>query len=115
MGKPTICIGENKGADQLCSHCEADQRLCFRFTDCTIPLLSKSKISSLLPSSVTVQPGLCRTWSEPKLFVFSHTGSYISIIVYVSVIRYTVKKKSFSSQKVTSLSNVIRMIKNAIL
>ena len=24
MGKPTICIGENKGADQLRSNCEAD-------------------------------------------------------------------------------------------
>ena len=44
MGKPTICIGENKGADQLRSYCEADQRLCFRYTDRTIPLLSKSKI-----------------------------------------------------------------------
>ena len=32
--------------------------------DSTVPLLSKSKISSLLPSSVAVQPGLCRTWSE---------------------------------------------------
>ena len=31
MGKPTICIGENKGTDQLCSYCEADQRLCFRY------------------------------------------------------------------------------------
>ena len=51
MGKPTIRICENKGADQLRSNCEADreadQRLCFRYTDSTIPLLSKSKISSL--------------------------------------------------------------------
>ena len=47
MGKPTICIGENKDADQLRSNCEADQRLCFRYTDSTFPLLSKSKISSL--------------------------------------------------------------------
>ena len=76
MGKPTICIGENKGADQLRSNCEADQRLCFRYTDSTIPLLSKFKISSLLPSSVTVQPDLCQTWSEPKLLVFSLTGSF---------------------------------------
>ena len=43
MGKPAICIGENKGADQLRSNCEADQRLCFRYTDSTIPLFSKSK------------------------------------------------------------------------
>ena len=46
-GKPTICLGENKGTDQLRSNCEADQRLCFRYTDNTIPLLSKSEISSL--------------------------------------------------------------------
>ena len=26
---------ENKGVDQLCSHCTADQRLCFRYTDST--------------------------------------------------------------------------------
>ena len=45
MGKPTICIGENKGADQLRGNREADQRLCFRYTDSTIPLLFKSKIS----------------------------------------------------------------------
>ena len=47
MRKPTICIGENKDADQLRGNREADQRLCFRFTDSTIPLLSKSKISNL--------------------------------------------------------------------
>ena len=31
MGKPTICIGENKDADQLRGNREADQRLCFRY------------------------------------------------------------------------------------
>ena len=46
MGKPTICLGENKGADQLRSNCEADQRLCLRYTNSTIPHLLKSKISS---------------------------------------------------------------------
>ena len=39
MRKPTICICENKDADQLCSNCTADQRLCFRLTDSNIPLL----------------------------------------------------------------------------
>ena len=29
MGKPTICIGENKGADQLRSNCEADSAFVF--------------------------------------------------------------------------------------
>ena len=46
MRKPTFCVWGNKGADVLPSYCEADQCLCFRYTDSTIPLLSKSKISS---------------------------------------------------------------------
>ena len=59
MGKQTNCIGENKDADQLRGNREADQRLCFRYTDSTIPLLLKSEISSFESASVTVQPGLC--------------------------------------------------------
>ena len=39
VGKPTICIGENKDADQLRGNREADQRLCFRYTDSTLLLL----------------------------------------------------------------------------
>ena len=46
MRKPTICICENKGADQLRGNREADQRLCFRYSDSTIPPLLNSKISS---------------------------------------------------------------------
>ena len=46
VGKPTICMGENKDADQLHGNREADQRLCFRYSDSTIPLLLKSEISS---------------------------------------------------------------------
>ena len=57
MRKPTFCTCENKDAAQLRSNCEAYQRLCFSYTDNTIPLLSKSKISS----SVLVQLGLCWT------------------------------------------------------
>ena len=64
MRKRAFCICENKDADQLRSNCAADQRLCFRYTDTNIPLLPKSEISSLWPSSVAVQPGLCRTRSE---------------------------------------------------
>ena len=76
--KPDFCIWENKDADQLRGNREADQRLCFPYTDSTIPLLSKSKISSLKPSSVTVQPGLCQTWSEtPKTgFLITRLISY---------------------------------------
>ena len=67
MRKTTFYICENKDADQLRGDREADQRLCFRFTDSTISLLPKYEISSLEPSSVAVQPGLCGAWSEtPK-------------------------------------------------
>ena len=59
--KTNNSICENKGTDQLLSNQEADQRLCFCYRDCTIPLLSKFKICSL-QSSVAVQPGLCQTW-----------------------------------------------------
>ena len=41
MRKPAFCICENKDADQLRGNREADQRLCFRYMDSAIPLLSK--------------------------------------------------------------------------
>ena len=60
--KRAFCICENKDADQLRSN--ADQRLCFRHEDSAIPLISKCEFSSLYPSSVAVQSGLFRIWSE---------------------------------------------------
>ena len=61
MRKPAFCICENKDADQLRGNHEADQGLCFRYTDSTIPLLSKSEMSSLWPSSVAVQSETLKT------------------------------------------------------
>ena len=79
--KPDFCLCENKGADQLRSNCEADQRLCFRHSDSTISLLPKSEISSFLPFSETAQTGLCRTWSEtPK------TGFLASWLIMTSLL-----------------------------
>ena len=46
--KPDFCICENKDADQLRGNREADQRLCFRNIDSTIPLLPKYEISKSL-------------------------------------------------------------------
>ena len=74
--KPAFCICENKDADQLRGKREADQRLCFRYTDSTISLLPKYEISSLQPSSVAVQPGLCQTRLETRTLVFSCRGSF---------------------------------------
>ena len=73
--KQKICIGENKGADQLRGNREADQRLCFRYSDSTVPLLLKSEIASFQLFSVLVQAGLCRTCSETTLLVIPRGGS----------------------------------------
>ena len=77
MGKPTLCICENKDADQLRGNRKADRRLCFRYTDSIFPLLVKSEISSFYPASVLVQLGLCRTCSDTTLLVFPRGGSNI--------------------------------------
>ena len=58
---------------QLHSNHAADQRLCFCNVDRTIPLLPKSKISRLQPSSMVLQPGLYQSlrpcW-KPRWQVF---------------------------------------------
>ena len=75
MRKPDFSLCENKGANQLCSNCTADQRLCFRYTDSTIPLPLKTEISSFYPASVNVQVGLYQTGRKPRRPVFSRRGS----------------------------------------
>ena len=52
MRKPAFCTCENKDADQLHGDRKADQRLCFRYIDSTMPRLSKFEISSLVSDLV---------------------------------------------------------------
>ena len=78
--KPAFCICENKDADQLPGNREADQRLCFRYTDSTIYHLPKYEISSFQPSSLAVQPGLCGTWSETPKTGFLRTRLILGFI-----------------------------------
>ena len=70
MRKPAFCICENKGADQLRGNREADQRLCFRYIDSTIPQFLNTKVQA---SSHLVQPGLGRPWSETPKTSFLRT------------------------------------------
>ena len=63
MRKPAFHICENKDADQLPGNLEADQRLCFCYTDSTNPLLVKQKFQAsshflFLCSLVCVGPSL---------------------------------------------------------
>ena len=46
MRKPTFCICENKGTDQLRGNCEADQCLCFRYSDSKSPPLLETKFQA---------------------------------------------------------------------
>ena len=69
--KPAFCICESKDADQFRGNREADQRLCFRYIDSTILLLSKSKFQASsnlvwMYSRVCVGPG-----RKPQRPVFS--------------------------------------------
>ena len=75
--KPDFCLCESKDADQLCSNCTADQRLCFRYSDSTIPPLPLPKISRLYLSSETVQAALCETWSETPKTGFRESQNWI--------------------------------------
>ena len=52
MRKPDFCLCESKCADQLRRNCVADQRLCFRCKDSTIPPQHIPKISRFYLSSV---------------------------------------------------------------
>ena len=45
MRKTDFCLCENKGADQLRGNREADQRLCFRYTDSIFSLLLISEMN----------------------------------------------------------------------
>ena len=76
MRKPDFCPCENEGADQLCCNCTAEQHLCFRYADSTMPHLLISEISSFFPLSVTVQADLCWRWLETQRPVFSCCGSF---------------------------------------
>ena len=78
MRKPAFCICGNKGADQLCVNRTAGQRFSFYYIYSAISLLPKSEILSLEPSSVTAQPGFCRTWSDiPK------TGFLVTRLAFI--------------------------------
>ena len=80
MRKPTICICENKDADQLHRNGEADQCLCFRYTVHFLLFLNpKFQASSsflCLYRSVCVRPVRKPRW-------FSHDVAQITIVSHL--------------------------------
>ena len=83
MRRPAFLHMRKQDADQLHGNREADRGLCFSYTDSAISLLPKYEISSLRPSSVAVQPGVCQTMSETPKTGFLRTRliySYFSVL-----------------------------------
>ena len=85
MRKPAFWVCENKDADQLRDNPEADQRLCFRYTDSSIPQLPKYEITSLLPSSLTVQARLVSDLVGNPEDRFSHNEAHIVKLGFIGV------------------------------
>ena len=106
--KRDYCLYENKGADQLCSNCTADQCLCFlnSNTCSTILLLLKSEISSFEQAFFCD----CTDWFVSNLVrdpedQFSHVRAYM-----FSKPENSVKNKY--SKRVTLKAVVIHRVTN---
>ena len=72
MSNPDFCLCENEGADQLRSNCEADQRLCFRYSNSTISLLLNPKFQASSHPLWLYMPICVRPGQNPRRPVFSH-------------------------------------------
>ena len=79
MRKPAFCICKNKGANQPHDNRAADQHLCFRYKDRTIPLLPKSNFKPLaIFCGCTARfMSEVRTGQKPQRQVFSRCGLYV--------------------------------------
>ena len=92
MEKQTICIGENKGADQLRGNREADQRLCFRYSIVQFLFYLNQKFqasSSFLCLYRSVCVGPVR---KPHCW-FSHEVAQIIIMFILNLDRENLRKK----------------------
>ena len=67
-----ICICENIGADQLRGQREADQRICCRYTDSTMPLLAKFIFCACTDRFVSDMFGNCWFSHEAAQQLMSH-------------------------------------------
>ena len=84
MGKPTICICETKGADQLRGNREADQRLCFRYSDSTIPPLLNPKFQASSHPLGRYRPVCVGPVKKPHC-LFSHEAAHFTTDAFDSV------------------------------
>ena len=92
MRKPTISIGENKSADQLRGNREADQRLCFRYTDSTLFLFYLNPKFQASSSFMCLYRPVCVGPVRQPHCWFSHEAAHIleiSLITHIQGEGYT--------------------------
>ena len=97
--KKTCLFAYGKTKTQI-NHAACRDKLISAFgftTDSTIPLLSKSELSSLQLSFVAVQPSFCWTWSETKRLICAkqepNQGEYLVIIKgHFSFCQFSIKQ-----------------------
>ena len=87
MRKPAICIYAKTKVQIKCCNRTADQRLCFRYIDSTIPLLSKSEISQFVSD-------LVRNPEDP----FSHNEAHIVKVFHTDVEKAYLAKKEAAAE-----------------
>ena len=84
MRKPAFCICENKDADQLRGNCEADadQRLCFRYTDSTIPLPLLNLIIQASCNLLWMYSLVCVGPGRKPEDMFRYDEAHLNLIVF---------------------------------
>ena len=84
MGKPTICIGENKGADQLHSNCEADHAFVFatRIVQFLFYLNQKFQASS---SFLCLYRPVCVGSVRKPHCGFPHEATHLMALIYITL------------------------------
>ena len=91
MGKQTICIGENKDADQLRGNREADQRLCFRYLDSTMLLLSIKPKFPFSSHLLCLYSLVCVGSVQKPHCRFSHEAAHLLVVIEPYLITNLVK------------------------
>ena len=100
MRKMAFSICENKDADQLCSKCAADQRLCFCYIHSTIPLLPNPKLQAFIHLLWMYSP-VCVNLVENPEDMFSRDAaqiilSFLLLIKSVSIVNKNKTKKQYT-------------------
>ena len=112
MRKLDFCTCENKDADQLCGNSEADQRLCFRYTDSTIPLLPKYDKPLAILCGCTARFVLDLVGNPEDRF--SHNEAHLIVLLHKTFPSDVLLNCSSTDQVPIYLKNCISLLTNDI-